>query len=1189
MKKIIMLIGFFFLIACGGGGGASSSNSAPSRANNSNDNVTVKYDPSNKTFEQIYDDFTDMRLAFYGGITTQAKLSNNNLRQFSQLVLRQLNTDIGFPDSIESSSNASALKLVSYTTSRISQFSQNNQTANEQVQVASQEQAISIDEQDSCDSGTVRVLGELDDNSTGPITVIFQQCELDNVVFDGEALTYFYYGVVENVFLNQLAVTDGGEKYQLTGDSSTYGLQNMAVYDPVLDTTFQVENWSEFFSDTSPSVEASITGYLYHADFGWVYVNRKANEKIVIADNGDIRGAIILTDSTKEFEGSFVNKRFNYVIKQSSNGEPINSVVFNSDDTLELTFVDYNYPPTAYFAINTAGSYYTSSSLSTVLDNLYDRENDHISVTYEWYINGIKQDISEPTLPPFIARKDDNVYARVILDDGINLVGYDSSVVYINDSPGTIFLDVPKSPLLTNQNYQLKFVLDDDDVEDTINNQYLDVQSVPNNSQFDGEVLVWQTPLEQSFPYLYYPVSFKTDEWSQLNKTYLPLVDSTKTFTAYKGVGLAWYDENILTGQFDNDANTEMLVYSFGDLYALKMDGETASLKWFYPYSAPSGKLLKADLNNDETDEVYILTGTELFQIGDFKAPPKKILSAEKLNINESFEHIAITDLNADGQLDLALLTATNLNIIETEQFTLIKSVDVPAIQSWNRTLMLVANVDDDLAQEVILSDGYVYDGVSLKNEWFYPDGFGFDMVLVDEPNNGMSRLASLSYDDVDYVTKLTLFDISAKKIAQEIEFNPSEFCRLDSGELDNKVGNELILHNCNNYSFDAYNLSSEGLNLFWQQSIGNTYNGSAFVFDIDNDNYNEVVIDRSTDEAYVVNTPAELAVNSAQAEVQTYKSERYYQTFDLLGEAKVGSNEKKDIIIAKDNDDQMHLVTLSEDLEPNILLSLPKPENFSTVSLLKLVDYNLDGIDELFVSYDDRTFTLFNLTDLSPFVTGTLSYYTWGKTVHFADLNQDGYQDILYVSNNTMVSHDIHNQQILNLSTQENNIEPLYMNSADDTAVKLFAHDYSVIKLWNIDEAGANLIKSESGSCDKLLDITLMSAEHHLVCLSNYEFTTYTSDLDKIATYDLHINGYVDAITYDASIAPDSILIWHSIYGEDGKAISAFSLNEGKITWKLPAISNSFAESFSHETLKTVDGELLINSSGKLYRVSEN
>jgi len=55
-------------------------------------------------------------------------------------------------------------------------------------------------------------------------------------------------------------------------------------------------------------------------------------------------------------------------------------------------------------------------------------------------------------------------------------------------------------------------------------------------------------------------------------------------------------------------------------------------------------------------------------------------------------------------------------------------------------TSMAIGNVDNDLALEIVTSDGFVFDGANHQNQWAYGPGFGSIIDVGDVNGDGVGR-----------------------------------------------------------------------------------------------------------------------------------------------------------------------------------------------------------------------------------------------------------------------------------------------------------------------------------------------------------------------------------------------------------------------------------------------------------------
>ena len=219
-------------------------------------------------------------------------------------------------------------------------------------------------------------------------------------------------------------------------------------------------------------------------------------------------------------------------------------------------------------------------------------------------------------------------------------------------------------------------------------------------------------------------------------------------------------------GDFNGDGENEILVTdNLSLIYTLKWD-ETLNRgrgdfyqEWVYPFAlgkqAPIDAIDAADFNDDGILDIVVLNGDSLSVIdGDSRS------LAWTATIDDARRGLALFARNIDNDdaIEIVALVALENNQQQLAVFSLPDS-GMLLRNDWTSdpgeygSAMLIADVDGpdvDAHPEIVTSMGYVFDGVSLEDQWTASKpgyGFGDQIVAADLDGDGIKEIVGLFSD----------------------------------------------------------------------------------------------------------------------------------------------------------------------------------------------------------------------------------------------------------------------------------------------------------------------------------------------------------------------------------------------------------------------------------------------------------
>jgi len=266
---VTLLAGLLMTGGCGGGGGGSGSIDYASQVN-------------------------------YDGVVDAAVLDGTSAKAFADAILgsdeasQLLAKGASAESTRESFDSHRFAKLISASTATVTGALQNRAAASR----------IAVDESVSCDTGYVYISGELADNGTGSLDLVYQACELSGVTFTGiaqwniNAYDQYGYTITNSSFrFPNLSATDAQHAYDIGGsfhDSLNTATNVETITSNLVardrDTGDRIMTSGLVYVDsinyyTYPvSYSERITGRVFHSRYGYVDVETLAELGFDAAD-----------------------------------------------------------------------------------------------------------------------------------------------------------------------------------------------------------------------------------------------------------------------------------------------------------------------------------------------------------------------------------------------------------------------------------------------------------------------------------------------------------------------------------------------------------------------------------------------------------------------------------------------------------------------------------------------------------------------------------------------------------------------------------------------------------------------------------------------------------------------------------------------------------------------------------------
>jgi outer membrane protein assembly factor BamB len=321
-------------------------------------------------------------------------------------------------------------------------------------------------------------------------------------------------------------------------------------------------------------------------------------------------------------------------------------------------------------------------------------------------------------------------------------------------------------------------------------------------------------------------------------RIYLPRFLKNSTLTAppkplvdpvwrWGDINLAPGSKGILVTDLDGDGQNEVLTAHSQLLIALRATGQYRfSQIWAIPMGVSWGV---ADIMDMGSNQVWVAYQDGLVLV--YRPYTYSPLALAKLNLpsGATLRQALVTDIVGDAKQELLVWTSNGeLIAYNIPQFSQVWRYQLSETgDEFYTPSILVAQVDDDPAQEIIVSSGYVIDPLLRTEQWRYNDGFGTVIRAGDVDGDGRQEIVGMS--DWSYITA---FDADVQSPKWQITTADN-----DTIELADVVGDalpEILLGEGQWGSIQVYDAVTQ--NLLW--SVNNPEHGVSGigVGDADND-----------------------------------------------------------------------------------------------------------------------------------------------------------------------------------------------------------------------------------------------------------------------------------------------------------------------------------------------------------------
>ncbi|VAX12198.1 hypothetical protein MNBD_GAMMA24-2388 [hydrothermal vent metagenome] len=342
-----------------------------------------------------------------------------------------------------------------------------------------------------------------------------------------------------------------------------------------------------------------------------------------------------------------------------------------------------------------------------------------------------------------------------------------------------------------------------------------------------------------------YRVSATDDVGTTTKTASIKLTDDSHQPLVRSSARVPTKQNSIHIGDFNGDGKNEVLVTdNLSLIYTLKWDASLNNgrgdfyQEWVYPYSlgnqASIDAIDAADVNGDGRLDIIVLNGNTVSVID---GASRTLAYAYEIADAQRGYAVFARNIDTDPAIEIVTLVSKGPDQEQLNIFTLPTGDSKTLNNDWTSevknygTSMLVANVDfaDDWP-EIVTSAGYVFDGVSLKDEWTRakpPRGFGDQIVAADVDGDGLGvdEIVGLYPQTANGIIEVFSPQHQSSLFSEPYPLRKPEStrCSMAVSDLDSNGQDEIIVGACIDGAGVGTNTDGEYLKIF------TTYDSAVF------------------------------------------------------------------------------------------------------------------------------------------------------------------------------------------------------------------------------------------------------------------------------------------------------------------------------------------------------------------------
>lgn len=876
-----------------------------------------------------------------------------------------------------------------------------------------------------------------------------------------------------------------------------------------------------------------------------------------------------------------------------------------------VAIAELSLPPVASSVWHNYDNIYTTTPIVVYSGEPIDPDNtvDELTVSYVWYLNDeVITGQTSNILPANIARFGDDLRVAQVVSDGPNTAEGPSTQITILDSPRSISVSNMPENVTSSDTLTFTTSVTDPDEPDFSASAAEFLVSAPAGASIDAQgVVTWQVPDSQMFSSQTYAFTFapngELDETAQLVDIDVEVNSSKAMPLARMGVEVPQNNRSMAIGDFDGDGTNEILSSdSQSSVFLLKNVPNNYEQLWVYPFSIELGdivQVLAAQLDGDAALEIVVVSDNGISIIHDLESAAEVVLTTDQY-----IRFAQLADTNADGVVDIAYLQSSNEYFYDDTELV-VKSMNALDSNLFSSSVeqakeFLFGNVDSDSNLELVTNSGLVYDTATWDTQW----------TSSNEFSSGPIALGDFNDDGIDEVAgantwgSLVIYSVVDRaQIASVDSFNN---CTLIAENLDADSADELVLGDCQWGDISAFNLVGNQLEEIW--SVGNEAHGAISLVSGDSDNDGELEIHwgsgvTSSGEDKLVGADIDTALGTA---TKKSLSQDIIQldSFSTAGWSTVNDSDEKAVFYVLGTNSGYggsRIVYLN--LDGTFTLSSELGSSFNYNGNAITTDFNKDGVGDIFLPEvgPNGSFGAMQLSDEHIHWQADESYYSAGN-VKVHDINNDGFDDAILISGNTLKIFDVYNETTLASITLSNSfIDAEAFKIGETTAIVLVDNEKTVLYTYN----GTSLSEQSfvTQSCRQIVAFNFdTDVAKELLCLQNASDYQY-NEQQSLVVYEIQdntlvesqrneLNVYVSALVVDPSNDTEQTLFLAASY-QTSDYLSDYERNsfiakagaDGSIVWRSrPLIGGAKKDGLKARVTASGSVEILYSTAHMMY-----
>ena len=998
--------------------------------------------------------------------------------------------------------------------------------------------------------GTVNYDGKVDGDFLGNLTLRYTNCENENdwVMSGSVAVTVTALSDEEIAY----TVNFAGLNWTIEGQSvAIYGTQTHSETETNTNYAVETTQYLTFDmgevslrmdsqSDISYSFDTGVvnfdlSGDLYFSDAGKVNLAFTSNDGLPPYSYEGLLTLIADTTVTVQIEES------NLLVNQDIDNDGTmdtgtylaswSALMFDDISNVDLVSLDILSRPPQVYGVDWHFYEVLATTPVQVSPGYYydpDTPEEELEISYNWYVNGVLlEDQHSNVLPAGIVVHNDTLEVAMVVSDGANHIQGYLTYFEVGDSPAQVELQNVPETVSAGSQVQFTARIVDPDVQGSSSNASL--VAGPENASIDEDGLIyWDVPDNFLFPQQRYEFTFGWPDNSNTD-THSVSIEATSDNTnmlVRSSIEVPYSNDSLWVADFDGDGNNELLTTdSSRGISLINVTDTGYQQSWMYGgelgVAGAIKNVMAGDINDDGKADIVVATAHGVSTITDLNDSASPVYTDNTRYIISA----RLADIDGDDIPELIILSGTD-DYSDADRQIDVRAFASPASPLFTFALdgandFAVANVDNDEAMELIVNTGLVYDLDSGENQWYNGSGFGSEHVAAGDINgDGVAEIFGGSRWGA-----ITVYD--ARDRAQLAAIDDLNICDMISYDINQDNKDELLTADCQWGEISAYSLSSNTLVNEWRIDMIDHSGVSLTAGDADNDGEVELFWSTgTTSSGEDLLASADVTNGTPTTNQQRMAVELDY--FSAAGWADLLPGDERAVFFVPSSSsgyDGGRILTL--DSNGNTAVGGELSSNWDNSSSAVTADYNNDGAGDIFVPTTetyDGAISVIQLHDGTVQWSNTGDYDSNIGMIRAIDMNNDGYDDLVYEDSNQIKAVDVQNQILLATYTFSNYIADFTAYHDGMQNVALVSHGDKVSLLTRTSSSFAEQSFVDQ-HCDRLELFNYdTDSSPELLCVAELRQRSY-QDETSVIVYELNDNTLTEVQRTTASAALDLVV----------------------------------------------------------------